>query len=224
MLKIAYDLFLKNPMTNSKIIVFDLDGVLINSEEANYQAFAYGIEQIGLPRPDRQSVIGLVGLKATQMLEKLGCPQTQIKETFQNHVQPFYLKNLPNLATPMPAAKEVLSELSRREYRILACTSGDRRTQTAALKGVGLWDAIEKMQAADDSQFGKPDPTYLQELLSDYTYQTLLHVEDAEVGIRMGNACGATTVFAEYGFGSLPEDLEVDHRIYQLKELLAIAA
>ncbi|MGL5034700.1 MAG: HAD family hydrolase [Microcystaceae cyanobacterium] len=210
-------------MTNSKIIVFDLDGVLINSEEANYQAFAYGIEQIGLPRPDRQSVIELVGLKATQMLEKLGCPPQQIKETFQNYVQPFYLENLPDLATPMPEAKAVLNELSRREYRILACTSGDRRTQTAALKGVGLWEGIEKMQAADDSQFGKPDPIYLQELLADYSYQTLLHVEDAEVGIRMGNACGATTIFAEYGFGSLPEDVEVAYRIQELKELLAIA-
>jgi len=30
-------------MTTTKIIVFDLDGVLIDSEEANYQAFAYGI-------------------------------------------------------------------------------------------------------------------------------------------------------------------------------------
>lgn len=40
-------------MANEKIIVFDLDGVLIDSEEANYQAFAYGIEQLG----DRKSVV-----------------------------------------------------------------------------------------------------------------------------------------------------------------------
>ena len=210
-------------MITEKIIVFDLDGVLIDSEEANYQAFAYGIEQMGLPRPDRQSVVSLVGLKATIMLEKLDCPQEKVQETFQKYVQPFYLENLPQLAAPMPDAEDVLDELSQRGYRILACTSGDRRTQPAALKGIGLWDAIEKMQAADDSPFHKPDPRYLQELLADYSHHTLLHVEDAEVGIRMGNACGATTIFAEYGFGSLPDDLDVDHRIHQLKELLAIA-
>lgn len=210
-------------MATAKVIVFDLDGVLINSEEANYQAFAYGIEQIGLPRPDRQAVISLVGLKATQMLEQLGCPSEQVKTVFSQYVQPFYLENLPDLATPMPNAEAVLQELQQRDYRILACTSGDRRTQTAALQGVGLWSAIEKMQAADDSQFGKPDPNYLQELLADYSYETLLHVEDAEVGIRMGNACGATTIFAEYGFGSLPDEVEADHRIHHLQELLAIA-
>jgi phosphoglycolate phosphatase len=206
-----------------KVIVFDLDGVLINSEEANFQAFAHGIEALGLPRPDRQSVISLVGLKATLMLEKLGCPAAKTGEIFRQFVQPFYLENLPSLASPMPKAEQVLATLRERNYRILACTSGDRLTQTAALKGIGLWDAIEKMQAADDSAYAKPDPRYLTELLADYDYQTLWHVEDAEVGIRMGQACGAVSIFAEYGYGSLPADLTVDHRLQNLTDLLAIA-
>jgi phosphoglycolate phosphatase len=210
-------------LQTKKVIVFDLDGVLINSEDANYQAFAYGIEALGLPRPDRQSVISLVGLKATIMLEKLGCPAAKTGEIFQQFVQPFYIENLPSLASPMPNAERVLATLKGRNYRILACTSGDRRTQTAALKGVGLWDAIEKMQAADDSSYCKPDPRYLTELLTDYDYQTLLHVEDAEVGIRMGQACGAISIFADYGYGSLPADLSVDYRLATLVDLLAIA-
>jgi phosphoglycolate phosphatase len=207
-----------------KVIVFDLDGVLINSEEANYQAFAYGIEALGLPRPDRQAVISLVGLKATLMLEKLGCPPPQSEEIVRQYVQPFYIANLPDLAFPMPDAHRVLETLTARGYRILACTSGDRRTQTAALKGVGLWDAIEKMQAADDSRFSKPDPRYLQELLTGYPYQRLLHVEDTDVGIRMGQACGAISIFADYGYGSLPADLVVDYRLATLTDLLAIAS
>jgi len=210
-------------MTPEKLIVFDLDGVLIDSEEANYQAFAHGIEQLGLPKPDRQTVISLVGLKASLMLEKLGCPPGEVGRIFKNFVQPFYIENLPQLAAPMPDAAMVLATLRERGYRILACTSGDRRTQTAALQGVGLWSAIEKMQAADDSQFSKPDPRYLHELLAPYGYQTLLHVEDAEVGIRMGQACGAVSIFAEYGYGSLPPDLQVDHRLAQLSDILAIA-
>lgn len=210
-------------MGTEKIIVFDLDGVLIDSEEANYQAFAYGIEKLGLPRPDRQDVISLVGLKAGLMLEKLGCPPGEVDRIFKEFVQPFYIENLPQLANPMPLAGQILTELKKRGYRILACTSGDRRTQTAALKGVGLWSAIEKMQAADDSQFAKPDRRYLQQLLEPYGYQTLLHVEDAEVGIRMGQACGAVSIFAEYGYGSLPADLQVDYRLTQLAEILAIA-
>ncbi|WLT38229.1 HAD family hydrolase [Synechocystis sp. B12] len=210
-------------MANEKIIVFDLDGVLIDSEEANYQAFAYGIEQLGLPKPDRQTVVSLVGLKASLMLEKLGCPRQEVERIFKDFVQPFYIENLPQLAASMPNAVTILGTLKQRDYRILACTSGDRRTQTAALQGVGLWSAIETMVAADDSQFSKPDPRYLQQLLAPYDYQTLLHVEDAEVGIRMGQACGAVSIFAEYGYGSLPNDLPVDYRLTQLADILAIA-
>ncbi len=210
-------------MTIGKVIVFDLDGVLIDSEEANYQAFTYGLEQCGLPRPDRQEVVSLIGLKASIMLEKLGCPPDQTAAVFTQYVKPFYLDNLPTLAAPMPEAVDVLTTLQQRGYRVLACTSGDRRIQTSALQGVGLWDAIERMQAADDSQYSKPDPRSLQELLADYPSETLLHVEDAEVGIRMGHACGAVTIFADYGYGSLPEEVPVHHRLPQLSDLLAIA-
>jgi len=210
-------------VTPVKIIVFDLDGVLIDSAEANYQAFAQGLTQGGLPRPARQAVLSLVGLKATQMLIQLGCPPSQAPIVFEEVVRPFYLEHLPSLAAPMPQAKAVLEELQRRQYVLLACTSGDRRTQTAALESVGLGQIFTALQAADDSIYGKPDPRYLQELLAPYRHSTLFHVEDAEVGLRMGRACGATTVFAEYGFGSLPANFPVDHRIGQLEDLLAIA-
>jgi phosphoglycolate phosphatase len=153
----------------------------------------------------------------------LGCPRQEVERIFKDFVQPFYIENLPQLAASMPNAVTILGTLKQRDYRILACTSGDRRTQTAALQGVGLWSAIETMVAADDSQFSKPDPRYLQQLLAPYDYQTLLHVEDAEVGIRMGQACGAVSIFAEYGYGSLPNDLPVDYRLTQLADILAIA-
>ena len=206
-----------------KVIVFDLDGVLIDSGEANYQAFAYGLEQLGLPRPRREDVVGLIGFKATTMLERLGCPQDESQRVFEEFVQPHYLDNLPDLAQAMPDGDLVLQELQERGYQILACTSGGRVVQTRALQSLGLWEYIEKMQTPEDSEFGKPDPRYFQELFTDSQPDTLIHVEDSETGIRMGNACGAVTVFSEYGYGTLPLDLNVDHRIGTLADLLAIA-
>lgn len=211
-------------MTNlDKVIVFDLDGVLIDSGEANYQAFAFGLGQIGLPHPRRDQVVDLIGLKATTMLERLGCPQNETQQVFQDYVQPHYLENLPHLAQAVPGGDWVLSELRERGYEILACTSGARIVQAKALRALGIWKYIKKMQTPDDSVFGKPDPRYFQELIAHCRPQTLLHVEDSETGIRMGHACGAVTVFSEYGYGSLPSDLAVDHRISSLSDLLKIA-
>ncbi|MGB0562697.1 MAG: HAD family hydrolase [Spirulinaceae cyanobacterium] len=207
---------------SSKAIIFDLDGVLVDSGEANYQAFAYGIENLGLPRPERVAVMDLVGLKAARMLELLGCPKDETHSVFKEFVQPYYLDNLCSFIRAMPDADPVLSELKARNYEILACTSGGRVIQTQVLKAIGLWKYIEKMQTPDDSDFQKPDPCYLQGLFTDGQPDTLFHVEDSEAGIRMGNACGAITIFSEYGYGTLPPDLKVDHRIGALRELLRI--
>lgn len=205
------------------LVVFDLDGVLINSEEANYQAFAFGLERSGQARPERQSVLSLIGLKAVTMLERLGCPADRAAGVFEDYVKPHYLENLPDLASPMDGAVEVLTTLQDRGYRLLACTSGDRTTQTRALQAIGLWDFIERMQTPDDSAFGKPDPRYLGELLESFeTDKGFYHVEDSEWGVRMGRDCGAVTIFADYGYGSLPDEVQADHRIQALPELLGI--
>lgn len=206
----------------TRLIVFDLDGVLIDSEEANYQAFAHGLQQAGLAVPDKAAVISLIGLKATTMLERLGCPPARSLEVFDGWVKPHYLENLPLLARQMDRAEAVLSQLKETGWRIAACTSGDRMTQRRALEAIGLWSFIEEMQTPDDSSFGKPDPRYLGEVVERFQPQRLVHVEDSEVGIRMGQAYGATTVHASYGYGQLSPEVQPDHVITSLSELPAL--
>ena len=202
-----------------KLVVFDLDGVLIDSEEANYQAFAFGLEKAGLPPAEKPSVISLIGLKATTMLERLSCPPERSQEVFDQWVKPHYIENLPRLARQMEGAESVLTGLKASGWRIAACTSGDRVTQTRALEAIGLWSFIEEMQTPDDSSHGKPDPRYLGEVVEKFKPSRLVHVEDSEVGIRMGQAYGATTVHAAYGYGQLGPEVRPDHVIERLGDL-----
>lgn len=202
------------------LVVFDLDGVLIDSAEANVQAFTYGLEQVGIERPSPQAVLDLVGIPARRMLAELGCPDDLTDQVFSDHVRPHYIEHLPALARAYPNARQVLEELLSRGYRIAACTSGDRQTQTAALEAIGLLDLIEEMQTPCDSQFGKPDPRYLKEILAKFEpFDELHHVEDSEVGILMGRDCGAVTYYASYGNGSLTGLVEPSLTIASITEL-----
>lgn len=204
------------------IVIFDLDGVLIDSAEANVQAFRYGLEQVGVEVFEREAILSLVGLPALEMLRRLGCPADCLTDVFERHVRPFYIENLPALAAPYPGAARVLSSLRDSGFRIGACTSGDRQTQTAALKAIGLWDFIEHMQTPCDSQYGKPDPRYLRELLAKFPSGDggrLHHVEDSEVGIEMGRDCGAVTIFAAYGNGALSGAVTPDFILESIEEL-----
>lgn len=205
---------------STPLVIFDLDGVLIDSAEANVQAFRFGMEQVDIAVTDRDAILDLVGLPATTMLERLGCPLDQVSFVFDEHVRPYYIENLPSLAKPYPGAKSVLEQLLEVGFRVGACTSGDRMTQKAALEAIGLWDLLEFMHTPDDSEYGKPDARYLKELLDQFTpYGDVHHVEDSEVGILMGKDCGATTYYASYGNGKLSGQVEPDVTIRTIKEL-----
>lgn len=202
------------------LVVFDLDGVLIDSAEANVQAFRYGLTEVGITIDEPRQILSLVGLPAVQMLSRLGCPTEAAATVFQKYVRPFYLENLPSLARAYPGATGVLEALKRSGFRIAACTSGDRITQTAALKAIGLWEYIEEMQTPDDSSYGKPDPRYLKELVDRFPkVERIHHVEDSEIGLIMGRDCGAITFFAAYGNGRLSEGIKPDFVINTIADL-----
>lgn len=204
------------------MVVFDLDGVLIDSEEANVEAFSQGLQSLGIARPPANEVASLIGLSAHEMLARLGCPEEQIAEVFNSVVKPYYLENLHRLARPMQGAQDVLQELRNRGHRLVACTSGDRGTQEKALQQIGLGHFLEAMQTPDDSSFRKPEVEYLKELLQRVGYKgKVVHVEDSQVGLQMGLDFGATTVFANYGYGS-PGPWQPHYRIDQLSQLLDV--
>lgn len=208
----------------SKLIVFDLDGVLIDSRDANYEAFARGIEAAGLPRPRSQEVVSLIGLAPLEMMERLGCPPGRVRELYDSVVAPFYLDNLHALARPVAQAREVLCELRAQGHRLVACTSGDRAMQEKALRGMGLLEMLEAMQTPNDSRYRKPQVEYLQELIQQVGHEgPVVHIEDSQVGLEMGLRWGATTVFADYGYGH-PGDLQPHFRISSLTELPKVVA
>jgi phosphoglycolate phosphatase len=204
------------------LVVFDLDGVLIDSREANVQAFSRGLEAAGQGTPDSREVTRLIGLSAQEMLRRLGCPEDQVEPIYHGVVKPHYLESLPQLARPVEGACQVLAGLRQRGHRLVACTSGDRALQEKALRHIGLWHHLEAMQTPDDSCYHKPQVEYFQELLDRIGYQgQVVHVEDSQVGLQMGLDWGAITVFADYGFGT-PEPLKPHYRIQSLGQLLEV--
>ncbi|MEW6284200.1 MAG: HAD hydrolase-like protein, partial [Candidatus Eremiobacterota bacterium] len=111
---------------NTDLAIFDLDGVLIDSRGANAEAFAFGIHQLGLPRPDPARVVALIGQPADRMLAELGCPPERLVETFERYVRPRYLECVAEFARPYPGAADLLGRLRSAGFGVAACTSGAR--------------------------------------------------------------------------------------------------
>lgn len=211
-------------MTSPELVVFDLDGVLIDSREANVEAFSHGIESLGLARPRPEEVERLIGRTAGEMLVQLGCPVQEVGRVYDRAVLPRYLECLVDLARPMPGASELLDQLTRAGIPVAACTSGGLALQESVLRSLGLRQAFADIQSPCRSALKKPDPGFLGELVARFpgSPRRVVHVEDIEEGCLMGRRWGAVAVFAEYGYGCWTSPEEPDHRIHCLADLVPI--
>lgn len=209
----------------STMVVFDLDGVLVDSREANVEAFSYGLEQIGLPRPERQRVTDLIGRPALDMLARLGCPEERCAEVLQRFVTPRYIECLPVMARAMPGARETLARLTSDGCLVGVCTSGALEVQKPVLEGTGLMQFVQRIQTPCRSRYRKPDPRYLHELVQEFSapYRRLFHVEDTEEGVMMGRLGGAVTIFAHYGYGTVGEE-SPDFQIHSVDQVADIVS
>lgn len=208
-------------MVGDKLVVFDVDGVLVDSRPVNVLAFQHAFIQMGLEVPSDEAVRRLIGRSALDMLRALGCPPGLEEDAFVRYVRPCYLEHFAALACRYEGTLETLHELSERGYLLAACTSGTWDVQEPALRSLGLIDFFSRMQTACRTRLRKPHPAYLGELLAAYgQLQEVWHVEDTEDGVRMGLANQAITVFAEYGYGRC-QAVRPHYRTRKMPDLLS---
>lgn len=201
-------------------LVFDLDGVLINSGVANAAAFSEGLKEVGI-KVESDAITSLIGRHAREILMVLGCPEERVQEILEEVVKPYYQSHL-ELLELMPGAKVLLQALAEKEIPMRACTSGDWATQERILSHFQIIDYFDKIHTPCHSRTGKPDPQFLAEALEGVSKdETVWMVEDSPVGLAMIHDYGATSVFARYGFGQIQE-VSPDYQIDQPLDLLPL--
>ncbi len=202
-----------------KTVVFDLDGVLVDSLEANVASFQAGMASIDGPIPDTETVASLLGKHPETMLTAMGCPAERAHEVYVDTVWPVYHRELPAKVQAFAGARDLLLWLRNQEVGVLACTSGELRVQQPVLEQLDLWPLIDDIQTPCQSEYRKPEAEFLQELLErNQRSGAIVHVEDAGVGLAMGKKVGATTVYARYGFADKEAEIP-DFTIDSLNEL-----
>lgn len=209
-----------------RAIVFDMDGLLVNSEDAWKIAETALIAARGhtfTPDVRRQ----IVGLRIDQIAEKFRAVYqlSDSAETLAEELTARLLELIPSHVTPQPGAVEMLAYVSEQHIPRAIASSSSKVVIDAALRQQG-WDSLFPIRcSAEDEQHGKPAPdVYLRaaERLG-IAPQACLALEDsltgAKAAVAAGMACYAvpdlTHTTAEafdgitpYTFGSLLEVLK----------------
>jgi len=187
------------PLFSCEAVLFDLDGVLVDSTPCVTRVWNNWARQHGL---DPEYVVHVAHGQRTIETVRIVAPSLDAQgET--NRIEQMELDDTDGLRV-LPGAAELLGKIPPERYTIV--TSGTRRLATKRLQVAGL-PVPAKIITADDVTRGKPDPEpYLAGARAlGFNPSLCLVFEDAPSGIQAAKNAGTTAIAVLTTFG--PEEL-----------------
>jgi HAD superfamily hydrolase (TIGR01509 family) len=149
-------------MPLARHVVFDLDGVIVDSEPIHEQATHEYLASLGIPDDEalRQDMMGRRVRELTDVLaERLGRPPEEVSAEREAIFWRLLERDGPR---PMPGLGAAIARLSRAGLELAVATSGTRAYVGFVLERLGVRAAFKAVVSGDDVTLGKPDPeTYL---------------------------------------------------------------
>jgi phosphoglycolate phosphatase len=188
-----------------RLIVFDLDGTLVDSQRDLADATNALLLDLGGSALPAAAVTGMVGEGAAVLVRRalLGAgldPEAPgALDRFLHH----YDTRLLATTRPYPGTLETLTALGARGHRLAVLTNKPQRAAIAVLEGLGLRDSFAAVVGGDTVHGRKPDPAGLQSLIASarVTVAETLLVGDSPVDLATARNAGTSICLARYGFG-----------------------
>lgn len=190
------------------LIIFDLDGTLINSEAILLGAQVETFARHGLSHPGREAGLGVVGLTlniALMRLAGLPAPDEALTETYKQVFNAMRLRAETDAAfdEPLyPGVSETLERLAARPGLKLGVATGkSRRGADYIIERHGWQDLFHTVQTADDAP-SKPHPGMILRAMSETGArpERTAMVGDSSFDIEMAVAAAVTPVAVSWGF------------------------
>lgn len=208
-----------------RAVIFDLDGVIVSTDQFHYQAWKKIADKLGIGFDERIND-KLRGVSRTESLELILEQDKSVslsrkeKETLARQKNEEYRKLLQQL-TPShvsPEVKKTLEILRERGYKT-AIGSSSKNT-LFILEKIGLFSAFDAIADGTNITKSKPDPeVFLKaaELLWELPEHCLV-VEDAEAGIQAAKSAGMKAA----AVGAAISCEQADYRWNNIVELLNV--
>jgi HAD superfamily hydrolase (TIGR01509 family) len=207
----------ENPI---RAVAFDMDGLLLNTEEVYLDVGTILLERRGKPyRAElRRGMMGLPGKLAIELMireESLSDDADRLLEE-SDHV---FMELLPARLGLMPGVLEAFEWLEKRRLPCCVATSSRRKFAEDCLTRVGLRDRLQFIVTAEDVPRGKPYPDIYHAAADgmQVTANEMLALEDSGHGCRAAVTAGACTIAVP---GAHSADHSFDGAFYVANTLL----
>jgi phosphoglycolate phosphatase len=211
---------------NIQLLIFDLDGTLIDSAEDLARSVNAMREKMGLPILSHAEIATFVGHGVANLVRRsLGAeaPEGKVQEGIDFFLA-YYREHMLDHTVTYAGVREALDELTDRQLAVL--TNKPVRFSELILQGLGIADRFRFIYGGNSFEQKKPDPVGAHKLMNDLQVpprQTIM-IGDSDTDVLTGKNAGIWTCGVTYGFGAYtlekaPPDVIIDD-LRQLPRIL----
>ena len=195
-------------MSDLRLVVFDVDGTLVDSQGDILGAMAAAFGGLGLPVPGRAAVLDIVGLSLEHAMARLApeaepATQAELVRRYRAAFADLRTRRGAAEGAPLyPGAREALERLAAAPEVLLGVATGkSRRGLDAVLTAHGIGHHFVTQQVADHHP-SKPHPAMLLAALEETGVAPgrAVMVGDTRYDIEMARAAGVRSVGVRWGY------------------------
>ncbi|MDA9753635.1 HAD family phosphatase [bacterium] len=181
-----------------KIIIFDFDGVILDSENSHFIAFNEGLKNLNINISEDEYYSKYISLDDRGVItnvvndKNISVTNEEIDMIIKNKNDYFESRLIDN-SKLFPGVEELIIQLSKNF--VLSIGSGANRSEIIkTLKNNNIYDYFEIIVSADEVNNPKPNPeTYnrvLDNINTDFNINEIIVIEDSPGGIEAAKSAG----------------------------------
>jgi phosphoglycolate phosphatase len=209
-----------------QLILFDLDGTLVDSAADIANAFNYAIGLHGIPPVSRAEIEAMLGegmaliMKKFDEWKELGVDPTTIRK----HFREYYLEHIAVYSAPYPGVEDTLQRL--KDFKKAVVSNKLEVFTTKTLKQLRLLHYFDLVAGGDSGPERKPSPQAILSVLSrlGVSADETLMVGDTSYDIEAGRGAGVKTAAVTYGYGPSGFSEGADFTMDTFPELIDIVS
>jgi phosphoglycolate phosphatase len=214
-------------MTSPRIVVFDLDGTLVDTAPDLINALNFVLDREGLPPVPLASARNMIGAGARKLIERglevEGVTVTvgELDRMMRDFID-YYAEHIADESRPFDGLDAALDDMESRGYRFAVCTNKLEWLSKLLLDRLDLSRRFAAICGADTFGVAKPDPTILHQTIARAGGQSSASVMVGDSGTDIGAArrAGISVVGVSFGYTDVPiADLKPDRLIGHMRDL-----
>jgi phosphoglycolate phosphatase len=196
---------------NAPIVVFDLDGTLVDTAPDLVATLNHVFEREGLPPVDYESARNMVGGGARLMIERglksdgRTLPPAEIDQLVHDFVA-HYSDHIADRSRPFPGVEATLDQLAGAGYRLAVCTNKLEWLSKRLLDALALTGRFAAICGADTFGTPKPNPAILRGTIerAGGSRDRAVMVGDSLTDIATARAAAIPVIAVDFGYTDTP--------------------